>query len=241
MSGSLSSLLAVIFLTLLPPLAPAQNITIAAAADLAPLQTEIEQAVRKIEPNLHLTFVIGASAILKQQIQNGAPYDVFLSANAAYVDQLASSRKIEPISVCIYTRGRVGVLWKDGKHHPLSDLRADSVRSVALPNPRLAPYGAAAVDALARAGLWEFVSKKAVYGENVRQAYQMFASGNADAVLTSATLLEGKPADLLPPSVEQKAGVVADRPNQKAAEEFVRKLTGPELQAVFARHGFAKP
>jgi molybdate transport system substrate-binding protein len=240
MSGLLSSLRIVIFLAL-STLAPAQNLTVAAAADLAPLQTEIQDAFRKIEPNFHLTFVIGASAVLEQQIANGAPYDVFLSANAAYVDQLASARKIEPNSVRIYARGRVGILWKDGKSHPLSDLLLDRVRSVALPNPRLAPYGAAAVDALTRAGLWEFVSKKAVYGENVRQAYQMFASGNADAVLTSATLLEGKPADLLPPSVEQKAGVIADRPNQKAAEEFVRKLTGPDLQAVFAHHGFAQP
>jgi molybdate transport system substrate-binding protein len=225
----------------LPVALPAQELTIAAAADLAPLQAEIQDAVRKNEPNLHLRFVIGASGVLEQQIEHDAPYDVFLSANAAYVDHLAKIRKIEPNTVLTYARGRVGVLWRDGKHHELKDLQAEWVRSVALPNPKLAPYGAAAVDALTKAGLWEFVRKKVVYGENVRQAFQIFDSGNADVVLTSATLLEGKPADLLPPSVEQKAGVIAGSQNQKAAREFVRYLIGPEMQAVFARHGFAKP
>ncbi len=214
-----------------------QQLTVAAAADLAPLQAEIQQN----EPNLRLRFVISASAILEQQIENGAPYDVFLSANAAYVDHLAATGKIEPKTVTVYAVGQVGVVWKDGKSHPLSDLRAGWVRSIALPNPRLAPYGAAAVDALKRGGLWDSVWKKVVYGENVRQALQMFDSGNADAVLTSASLLTGRTADLLPPSVEQKAGIVAGTPHQGAAEAFLKDLSSPAMRAVFSRHGFRPP
>lgn len=218
-------------------IATGQEITVAAAADLAPLQADIQRN----EPNLKIRFVISASAVLEQQIENGAPYDVFLSANAAYVDHLAQTGKIEPNSVVVYAHGRVGVLWRDGKSHPLSDLEADWVKSIALPNPKLAPYGAAAVKALQEAGLWDAVSKKAVYGENVRQAYQMFESGNADVVLTSASLLEGKAAAYLPVPVEQKAGIVAGTKLQNEASEFMRNLAGAHMQTMFLQRGFAKP
>lgn len=237
MSAALSSLLGIVLLSFLAPLpAPAQQLTVAAAADLAPLQGEIQTAT-----HTRVRFVIGASGVLKQQIENGAPYDVFMSASAAYVDELVTAGKIDSGSVLVYTRGRVGVLWRDSKSHPLSDLKKDQIRSVAIPNPRLAPYGVAAVKALQEAGLWEAVSPKAVYGENVRQTYQMFESGNVDAVLTSASMLLGRPADLLPPSVDQKAGVIAASPNKTAAVQFVKQLLGPEVQAVFAAHNFGKP
>ncbi len=124
----------------------------------------------------------------------------------------------------------------------LSDLRSDWVRFVALPNPKLAPYGVAAQQALEHAGLWQFVRKKVVYGENVRQTLQLFESGNADAVLTSDSLLIGKNPDLVPAPwhqpIIQKAGIVSASRNQTAAREFVSYLTSPAGQAIFARFGF---
>ncbi len=217
--GLLSTLLA---LFLASSSAHCATLTVAAASDLTNLEPELAAAFSK---EGEVRFVTAASGVLSQQIENGAPYDVFLSANAQFVDRLASNGKVVPSSVLTYAVGRVGVLWRDGKSHSLSDLSQKWVRFVALPNPKLAPYGVAAVQALQHAGVWEFVSQKAVYGENVRQTLQMFESGNADAVLTSDSLLQGKSAQVIPADwhqpVVQKAGIVASSSNQaRSAEAF---------------------
>jgi molybdate transport system substrate-binding protein len=220
-------------------LAPAQAIlTVAAAADLADLQKPLAHG----QP---IRFVFASSAVLRQQIENGAPYDVFLSANAAYVDRLASSGKLEPGSVRVYAVGRVGLLWRDGKHHPISNLTQNRVRIVALPNPKLAPYGVAAQQALEHAGIWSKVQPKVVYGENVRETLELFSSGNADAVLTSASLLQGKNPDLIPADwhqpIIQKGGVIASARLADAGRRFMDFLTSPAGQAIFARFGFGPP
>jgi molybdate transport system substrate-binding protein len=239
MSRILSSSL-LLFLSAASAISVAQTtLTVATAADLAPLQPDL----LRLDPQIR--FVTSASAILMQQIENGAPYDVFLSANAAYVDQLVEKRKIEPSSVVVYTVGRLGLLWRDGKPHDFKDLASSEVRLVILANPKLAPYGLAARQSLEHAGIWAKVERKIVYAENVRQALQLFESGNGDAVLTSASLLVDKPAQIVPDSwhapIEQKGGVVAASPNQAAARAFLKLLTGPAGRDLFARHGFASP
>jgi molybdate transport system substrate-binding protein len=219
-------------------------LTVAAAADLATLEPVLEQTFEKTNP-IRLRWVTGASATLAQQIENGAPYDVFLSANAQFVDQLAAKRKIEPNSVRTYAVGQVGLLWKDGKLHNIKDLAANWVRIVALPNPQLAPYGLAARQALEHVGIWPAVQPKAVYGENVRQALQLFESGNADAVLTSDSLLQGKPAMLIPATwhapIVQKAGIVVRTTNHEAAKQFFTFLVSPAGQQIFRQFGFGPP
>ena len=240
----MSSLWPIILLSLgLQPTYPAV-LTVAAASDLTSVEPELGSAFQKSQPQTQVRFVTAASAILTQQIENGAPYDVFMSANSAFIDRLASNRRIDSASVVIYAIGRVGILWRDGKHHNFNDLRQGSVRFVALPNPKLAPYGVAAQQALERAGLWQSVSQKVVYGENVRQALQLVESGNADVVLTSASLLQGKNFDLIPSDwhapITQKAGILTSSPNEPAAREFLRYLTTPTAQAIFARFGFSK-
>jgi molybdate transport system substrate-binding protein len=242
MSVRLSSYLSIIFLLLLPSLASGQAILIvAAAADLSALEPQLAQQFEKTNP-IRVRFVTAASAILSQQIENGAPYDVFLSANAQFVDHLSSFGKLRPDSVTTYAIGRVGVLWKDGKQHGISDLTENWVRFVALPNPKLAPYGAAGQEALEHAGLWKQVHPKVVYGENVRQALQLFESGNADAVLTAAALLQGKKMSLIPADwhrpIIQKAGIVAGTKNLEPARKFLDYLNGEDAQAIFAKFGF---
>jgi molybdate transport system substrate-binding protein len=213
-------------------------LTVAAASDLLPVQP----ALQKAQPALHIRFVNAASSVLSQQIDNGAPYDVFLSANAQFVDQLASNGKLRPDSVRSYATGRVAILWGDKKSHPISDLTQNWVRFVALANPRLAPYGAAAQQALEHSGLWPALKGKIVYGENVRQALQLFDSGNADAVLTALSLLVDRKPDLIPAGwhapIVQKAGVVSASPSQADADTFMRFLTSPAGQAIFAKFGF---
>ncbi len=244
MSGVLSTLI-LIFLSVSRAAAQPPSLTVAAASDLTNLEPELTTAWRKAVPEMGLKFVTGASATLMQQIENGAPYDVFMSANARYAEQLASNGKIELSSLAPYAVGRVGILWRNGKRHPLSDLRQSSVRFVALPNPKLAPYGVAARQALQHEGLWGGVSQKVVYGENVRQTLQLFESGNADVVLTSDSLLQGKDAEVLPADwhdpIVQKAGIVAGSLNKSAATRFMKFLAGPDAQAILARFGFSKP
>ncbi len=241
MSAWLSTLL-VIFLC---PLQAQTTLTVAAASDLTNLEPALTIAFRKNEPKVELKFVTAASAALMQQIENGAPYDVFMSANAGYVDQLASNGKLVPASLTAYAVGQLGILWKDGKHHPFSDLGQSSVKVVALPNPKLAPYGVAAQQSLEHAGLWNIVSPKVVYGENVRQTLQLFESGNADVVLTSDSLMGGKNPEVIQADwhkpIIQKAGIVAASSQQTTAQAFMKFLNGPEAADIFTRYGFSKP
>ena len=198
----------------------------------------------KNHPQTPLRFVTEASAALAQQIENGAPYDVFLSANAQFVNHLASIHKLRPESVQAYAEGRLGLLWKDGREHPLSDLSGAAIKVVALPNPKLAPYGVAAQQALEHAGIWSQVQPKVVYGENVRQTYQMFSSGNADAVITADSLLLEKHPMLISTAshqpILQKAGIVSGSKNA-GAQSFLEYLTSPAGRAIFAKYGFSSP
>lgn len=243
MSVRLSSCL-LLFFALLPAISVGQTtLTVAAAADLAPLQPSLASSFRKKAPAISLRFVTESSASLAQQIENGAPYDLFLSANVLFVDRLVASGHLRAASVRVYTHGRLGLLWRSEAQPSIDHLADAAVRFVALPNPKLAPYGVAAEQALRHAGLWQQVQPKIVYGENVRQALQLLTSGNADAVLTSASLLQGRHAREIPESwhdpILQKAGIVSTTKNADAAEAFLELLTASAGQAVFAQFGFA--
>jgi molybdate transport system substrate-binding protein len=219
---------------------------VAAASDLSAIGPALAAEFEKTNPTIHIRFVNGASAMLAQQIDNGAPFDVFLSANAQFVDQLALNRKLLPASVRSYATGRLGVLWKDKKTHPLNDLAQDKqFRFLALPNPKLAPYGVAAEEALKHENVWATAKPKVVYGENVRQTLQLFDSGNAEVVITADSLLQGRDAQLIPAAwhapIIQKGGIVATSTQQSAAKTFLDWLVSPAGQAVFAKYGFGKP
>jgi molybdate transport system substrate-binding protein len=242
MSARLSSFLVILFVILRLPAHAQTTLTVATAADLSPLEPLLEQQFEKTNP-IRLRFVTGASATLAQQIENGAPYDIFLSANAQFIDRLAHNGRIDPASVRAYAIGRLGLLWRDGKEHPFKDLASDWVRFVALPNPQLAPYGLAARQALEHAGIWQAVQPKIVYGEDVRQTLQLFESGNADAVLTSDSLLQGRQAQLVPADwhdpILQKAGIVANTAHHAAARQFLDFLRTPGANAIFESFGLS--
>jgi molybdate transport system substrate-binding protein len=233
-------------LLLFPQMSVGQTtLTVAAASDLTNLEPDLGSSFREANAGVQVKWVTASSAVLAQQIRNGAPYDVFMSANAQFVDELASNRNLARDSVTGYAVGRVGMLWRDGKQHPINELESNKVRFIALPNPKLAPYGVAAQEGLEHAGVWPQIRSKIVYGENVRQTLQLFESGNADAVLTSDSLLQGRDPQLIPADwhrpILQKAGMVARTPNAEAARKFLDFLGAPAAQAIFARFGFSKP
>jgi molybdate transport system substrate-binding protein len=223
-------------------LAPAATLTVAAAADLASAEQQLTDSFHQTYPADRVRFVFAASGALAQQIGNGAPYDVFLSANEAFVDQLAAGSKILPDTVQVYALGQLGLLFRDPKLRSLRDLTADSVRFVALANPKLAPYGAAAQQSLEHESLWTTLRAKLVYGENVRQTLQLFESGNADAVLTAFSLISDRAGAAIVPEnihqpIRQKAGVVAASGNVQLSRSFLAFLQSPAGARILMVHG----
>ncbi len=237
--SNISALLStLIVLTAVTPLASPAALTVAAAADLAPAHTDIASSFQKLTGH-SLKFVTGASGMLARQIENGAPFDLFLSANKAYVLDLARNGHVQPESVAVYALGRLGV-WIPALRD--ADLKAlVQVKRIAIANPKHAPYGAAAQQAMERAGIWNQVKDRLVLGENVRQALQYGESGNVDAVVTAWSLVSLKGASLVPQQlhepIEQAAGILASTKQSEAARRFLDFLRSREGGKILERHG----
>ena len=197
-----------------------------------------------------LTIVTGASGRFYAQILNGAPFDIFLSADSEKPSQLISSGYARPDSVFTYATGRLvlwardGALIKDGA----SALSSSDSHKVAYANPRLAPYGKAALEVMEALSLFEFLEGNLVQGENVSQAYQFVFTGNADLgfVAKSQLLHNGEleigstwviPADLHSP-IKQDAVLLSRAKDNVAAREFISFLQSPRSQAVIRSYGY---
>jgi molybdate transport system substrate-binding protein len=209
----------------------AADLLIAAASDLAPLAPKLEQAYTE-----KVRFTLASSGSLKQQIENGAPFDVFLSANEQYVKDLGAL----VTDATVYASGRIALWSPNGSVASLADLKKSTVIHLAIPNPQHAPYGVAAREALESQGVWTQVEPKIVYGENVRQALQFAESGNVEAVITSWTLLHGKgtllPAEWHSP-ILQTAAVVKSSAQPEAARRFLKFLLSPAAQKILKEGG----
>lgn len=230
----------------MPGTAPAQQpptLLVAAAANLARTRDDMSASFAKAT-GYPVRFAYAGSGILARQIRQGAPFDVFLSADERFTAELAASGHLRRESLRPYASGRLGIWSASGRIRRLEDLAAPGILHVSIANPAHAPYGAAAREALKRAGLWEKLEGRIVYGENVQQALQFARTGNADATITAWPLVFDRggvlvPADLHPP-LRQMGGVVSGARNVKAAEAFLRFLTGPAGRELLARHGFER-
>jgi molybdate transport system substrate-binding protein len=226
-------------------LPPPTELHVAAAANLSTLFSQIEAAYGK-KSKARLIPSFGSTAQLTKQIQSGAPFDIFLAADLEHPTQLTSeglAKQPRP-----YAKGRL-VLW--APHHPqirsLQDLAAPSVRTIAIANPDLAPYGKASIEALERAGLWPKVKPRVVYAQNISAAMTYADSGNAEVALTAFSLVASKapdaplvPEDSYAPITQ--AFCVLNRSSQtKAAEAFATFLLGPEGRALFTQNGYSAP
>ena len=235
------------------PIARAQ-ITIAAAADLGPALSEVTN-LYKNQTRQEAKVSLGASGNLTQQIKNGAPFDIFLSADEEYPKQLIDAGFAErPLHR--YAVGKL-VLWLpadsplDPTHGGLNVLTDPSVKKIAIANPLHAPYGRAAVAALKHSGLYEKVEPTLVLGENVAQAAQFVESGNAQAglVALSHALAPGMkdkgrywevPADGYP-ELDQGAVVLSHSTHKKEAAAFLQFLTTEQVRALLQHYGFSTP
>jgi molybdate transport system substrate-binding protein len=221
----------------------AQPLLVAAAADLAPLEAQLTRGYTASGGGA-LQFVFGSSGMLARQIENGAPYDVFLCANEQFVHDLTAQKHLIPASVAAYATGRLGLWSAHGTPESLTVLTDSKIRLIAIANPQHAPYGVAARALLERAGLWDRLQPKIVLAENVRQAYEYARTGNADVVITSWTLLKDEPgAKLLPasghPPIRQSAGVVTGTQREIQARAFLRFLLSPAGQSILQAGGLS--
>jgi molybdate transport system substrate-binding protein len=229
-----------------PRAEPAAILRVAAASDLQAALPALVERYRRAHP-VDVQPAFGSSGQLAAQIRQGAPFDLFLSADLAFVRDLAADGTVQPESVRPYTRGALVLAV-----HPeagaaiagLADLARPEVKAIALANPDFAPYGQAGRQALERAGLWDTVHAKVVRAETVRQALQFVETGNAEAGLVGRAIaaapgvrvIDVDPA-LYDPII-QGLGIVAEAPHAEEARAFADFLTGADGQAVLARFGF---
>ena len=230
---------ALLTLLMLAGSAMAAEVLVAAASDLAPMAPALSAGFANARGH-RVKFTFGSSGSLARQIENGAPFDAFLSASESYVRELAAAGNVKPASIAVYALGRIALWSADGSVRELDDLRKASVRHIAIANPQHAPYGAAAKQALERRGLWPDVQSRLVLGENVRQALQFAESRNADAVITAWTLLKGRgtllPAEWHDP-IRQTGAVVQTSQQADAASAFLQYLASDAGQAVLIEGG----
>jgi molybdate transport system substrate-binding protein len=222
------------------PSAHAAEILVAAASDLAAAEAALRQGFEKAT-GAQVRFIFHASGMLARQIENGAPYDVYLSANERYVRQLVDAGELVGETVAVYAEGRLGLWSRDGSVGSLAELTGDRIRNVAIANPAHAPYGVAAKQAFESQGLWSTLEPKIVLAENVRQTYQYGTSGNADAIVTSWTLVFDQDGVMLPAEwhepIRQAGGALRRSEEPELARRFLEYLLGPAGQEALRAHG----
>lgn len=254
-----STIAAILLLTAIVPIGAAQaksvapTLLVAAAADLSSALKEIADSYRK-KTGVEVMLSFGASGALTQQIQNGAPFDLFFSADMEYPRQLIAASAADSPTLYEYAVGKL-VLWAlaesplDLEHKGMNVLLDPSVTKIAIANPQHAPYGRAAVAALKHYGLYDQVSSRLVLGENVGQAAQFAESGNAQVGFVAlahaaAPAMKGKgkywevPVDAYPP-LAQGVVVLAHSQHKKEAADFLQYVK--DNPDALKKYGFTLP
>jgi molybdate transport system substrate-binding protein len=230
-------------------------VRVAAASDLRFSLDEIEDLLAESHPDIEIDVTYGSSGTLAQQIGNGAPFDLFLSADARFPSSLVEQGLADEADVFGYAAGRL-VVWArdDSPVDPAPGLAAladPAASRVAIANPDHAPYGAAAVAAMERAGLFSTVEERLVRGESVSHAADFLASGNAQVGLIARSLAVAAPlrdlgrhvdvpAEMHPP-LAQRGVVLEGARDADAARAVADVLTGEDGQAALVRAGFDPP
>jgi molybdate transport system substrate-binding protein len=244
-------LLVVVMTVSLASAARAQEIRVAAAADLKFAMQDVAAQFEK-QSGAKVDVTYGSSGNFFSQLQNGAPFDLFFSADIDYPKKLEAAGLAEPGTLYEYAIGRIAI-WTpadatvDVASLGWKALLDPSVQKIAIANPEHAPYGRAAVAALQKADIYEQVKPKLVYGENISQAAQFVQSGNAQAGIVAMSLAvspgmkDGKrweiPADMHPP-IEQAAIILKSVANKEGARAFLEFVKSSAGRASLAKYGF---
>ncbi len=231
-----------------------QAVSVAAAANLVYALEALNAQFAASHPQVKLTSARGASGNLVAQIRNGAPYDVFLSADRTFAERLVSDGMAQAASLRVFAIGRLA-LWTVKAGVDIGSLervvRDPAVHRIAIANPDSAPYGLAARQALEKQGLWEAVQPKLVRGENISQTAEFVQTGNAEAGFVAMSLLlvpgvkdRGRwleiPADLYTP-LEQEAVLTNRGADNPAAREYIEFLGTAPARSILESFGYRLP
>jgi molybdate transport system substrate-binding protein len=243
--AGLFALLATAFGQTVPP----EKLSIAAAADLQFALADAARQFHQQNPQIELAVTYGSSGNFYAQIHNGAPFDLFLSADVQYPRNLAHDGLVPADAVFVYAYGRI-VVWVPAasKLDPATALREPSVQRIAIANPQHAPYGRAAEAALRTMGIYDSVQKKLVLGENIAQTMQFVQSGAADAGIVALSLAvapnvrgQGRYWDVpleSYPKMEQGGVILKDSPAARAFRDWLLAKAGRNL---LKQYGFSVP
>lgn len=228
---------------------------VAAASDLKFALDEIARAFRK-DTGQSVKVSYGSSGIFATQIRNGAPFALYMSADESYVSQLAAEGRTRDAGK-LYAVGRIALMVPSSSDMPVdpelkglaAQLKAGKVKRFAIANPQHAPYGRRAEEALRKAGLWEAIKPRLVYGENVSQAAQFAIGGSADGGIIALSLAKSPqmeklgryaviPAEWHAPLRQR---MVLLKNADATAQAFYQYLQAPAARAVMRRYGFTLP
>jgi molybdate transport system substrate-binding protein len=232
-------------------LTPGSEITVSAAISLKDALDEISQLYRAKAPDATIHFNLGGSGTLQQQIEQGAPVDIFISASPDQMDALESKGLLLAASRKDMVRNSVVLIVPKGKQGIASfqDLAAPEVKFIAVGEPKTVPAGKYAEEILTHFGLYEKLKPKFVLGKDVRQVLTYIATGNADAgivyatdALTSkdVTVVATAPKDSHSPAIYPLA-IIKNSKNVQDAKKFADFLVGPQATEVFKKYGFQSP
>jgi molybdate transport system substrate-binding protein len=239
---------AVLFLA---QLCAAQDIRVAAAADLQFAMQDIATQFQK-ETGKSAQVIYGSSGNFFQQLQNGAPFDLFFSANLDYAKKLEAAGLTEPGSYYQYAKGKI-VIWvpKDSKLDLSSGLKAlldPSIKKIAVANPQHAPYGQAAVAAMQKEDVYDKVKGKLVLGENISQTASFVVSGSADVGIVALSLAvspnmkdQGRYVEISAgeyPPIEQACVILSSSKNKEVARQFLGFVKTAAVGELLAKYGF---
>src|SRR5579863_4528130 len=244
----------VVLFGLIYQLCTAQEMTVAAAADLQFAMQDVAARFEK-QTGKRVKVIYGSSGNFFQQIQNGAPFDMFFSANLDYPRKLEAAGLTEPGSFYEYATGRI-VIWvpTDSKIDLSSGMQVlldSSVKKIAIANPEHAPYGQAAVAAMQKENIYEKVKNKFVFGENISQTASFVVSGSADVGIVALSLAlspnmkdKGRyaeiPAGEYPP-IKQACVILSGSRNKVTAQQFLLLLKTDAIRELLENYGFDVP
>jgi molybdate transport system substrate-binding protein len=239
-------------LFLITSAAHAEKITVAAAADLKFAMDEIVTLFKNSNPADEVEIIYGSSGKAHTQIQQGAPYDLFFSADIAFPRELAKTG-FAASEVVPYAIGRI-VLWsasQDATKMTLASLADLKITHVAIANPKHAPYGKRAEEALKASGLWEKVETKLIYGENITQAAQFVQSSNAEVGILALSIAMSPQLssqggywlipDTLHEPLEQGYIILKRAESNMLAKRFASYMASKDARTVMIRYGFVLP
>jgi len=231
-----------------PDDAGTSKVLIAAASDLRFAFTEVGKQFA-VSTGVTPTFTFGSSGQLKEQIINGAPFDVFASANEQFVLDVVAAQRGLTQTVQTYGWGRIVMRSRPGREVPTSiaDLVRADITRIAIANPAHAPYGIAAREALQAAGIYTQVQPKLIFGDNVSDALRLVETGNVDVAIVALSLvvLEDELYEMIPENLHsplrQAIVVTTTGDNQNNAHKFVEFVMSDRGRRVMASYGFVVP